>query len=219
MRLQGCFIQGNVIPANVYQGLYQGAGTLQQLEAALPDIRSIASCAFLDDAFIDIVNENCGPTDDALRRATIAALLTAAVATIAGLLFCFCTQARRPVLKTASANSLPSRQLPDGWEREGGGGLRLREAVPKVWHHERLGSSSRLSHGVGAHASVPPAFAFLRSLGVSSIAPAPGRHRRRVQNIRRQNADEGRHDSHSGRHEDDRFATADPLGPPPPRKY
>jgi mannose/fructose/N-acetylgalactosamine-specific phosphotransferase system component IIC len=88
--VQPCLLNGKPLKKQDYQQLLEAADSYQAISKALPRIRLLANCGFVDRAFHAILNKDCKSIKRTLWRMMIAAILSAIGITLAAFYFCVC---------------------------------------------------------------------------------------------------------------------------------
>ena len=94
--LQSCVINGNPIPQATFSELQAAVTSFTALNSALPKIRGFAHCAFVDRAFVQVINDNCGPMEDAAVQFSVGALLGAVGFALTLFYMCPCVRCGSP---------------------------------------------------------------------------------------------------------------------------
>jgi hypothetical protein len=87
-----CLIAAKPVTPQMLSTLTDAAAALAELSAVLPRMEGILRCAFVDDAFRAVVDDNCPSIDAALRGVWRYALVAAVGLTAAAFWFCACIQ-------------------------------------------------------------------------------------------------------------------------------
>lgn len=88
--MQRCLDDGRPILPRHYDAMLAAAKSLEMINEVLPQIRSLASCGFISDAFHALLDNDCDDLDDSTHALIIAALMAAVSLTLGSFLFCVC---------------------------------------------------------------------------------------------------------------------------------
>ena len=87
---QACIVAGTPLKRQDYNRLLEASNSFQAISRALPRIRNLSNCGFVDRAFRAILEDDCGDVKHDLWHMMIAALLSAIGITLAAFYFCVC---------------------------------------------------------------------------------------------------------------------------------